>query len=342
MTERKVAVIGVFNIGKAHVKAWAHTEGAKLVAIADLNEQLGKEVKTEYQISESYLDYKELLKHSDAEIVSVCLPTGLHEQVVTDCLRSGRHVLCEKPPATSTQGAERMYECSLQTGKKLGYSLQRRFSDEVQSVRQAVMNGKVGNVLYGRTMWVRHAPLKLRESIWRVDQRTGGGSLLDLGVHLLDAAWFAMGCPQPVGAAGHTSSSQVSNYCQRMGLPVPEVKADDTAVAWIRFANGTVLTLESSFGMWTLDEEEVRCDLHGTDGAVRMYPGPASIMSREGKAALDKPSIFKANLGITHDFLQSVNNDQRPCVDGEQGIILHKMLDAIVQSAREGREVPII
>jgi len=100
--------------------------------------------------------------------------------------------------------------------------------------------------------------------------------------------------------------------------------------------------LESSYGMWTLDEEEVRCDLHGTDGAVRMYPGPATAVNREGKAALEVPPVIKANLGVTRDFLQAVENNRRPCADGEQGITLHKMLDAVVQSAREGREIAIV
>jgi predicted dehydrogenase len=164
--------------------------------------------------------------------------------------------------------------------------------------------------------------------------------LLDLGVHLLDAAWFAMGCPQPVAASGFTSSSQVPDYCRRMGKPVPETMADDSAAAWIRFANGAVLMLESSYGMWTLDEEEVRCDLHGTDGALRMYPGPA-VVNRDGKAKLEAPSVIQAHPGVTHDFLQAVQNNSRPCADGEQGIVLHKMLDTIVQSADEGREIPI-
>jgi predicted dehydrogenase len=341
MTKRKIAVIGVFNIGKNHVKSWANTPGAELVSIADLNPQLCEKVKAEFSIGESYLDYKELLKQSDAEIISVCLPTGLHEQVVTDCLRSGRHVLCEKPPATSALEAERMHECSLQTGKQLGYTLQRRFSAEVEAARRAIADRRIGDVLYGRTIWVRHAPLTLRESQWRFDQRTGGGSLLDLGIHLLDAAWYAMGFPQPVSVSGTTSSSQVPEYCQRMGMPIPDKMADDSAAAWIRFADGQVLTLESSYGMWTLDDQEWRCDLHGTDGAVRMYPGPAEIINRDGRRVLEEPEIMKAHLGVTHDFLQAVENNRRPCADGEQGIMLHKMLDAIIQSASERREISI-
>ncbi|MCC2686915.1 MAG: Oxidoreductase family, C-terminal alpha/beta domain [Paenibacillaceae bacterium] len=72
-----------------------------------------------------------------------------------------------------------------------------------------------------------------------------------------------------------------------------------------------------------------------------MYPGPATIVNREGKNVLEAPPVLNANLGVTHDFLQAVQSGQRPCVDGEQGIQLHKMLDAIVQSANEGREIPI-
>jgi predicted dehydrogenase len=342
MAKYKAAVIGVFNIGKQHVKAWSKTEGAELVAIADLNPQLCESVKQEFQLSESYLDYKEMLKHSEVEVVSVCLPTGLHEQVVTDCLRAGRHVICEKPPSTSAQAAERMYECSVKTGRQLGYSLQRRFSGQVEAVRRAVVEAQIGEVFYAKTGWVRHAPLNLRESMWRFDRKIGGGSLLDLGVHLLDAAWYALGCPQPVAASGHVSSAQVPEYCRGKGQPMPEMPADDTAAAWIRFANGLVLTLESSYGLWTLDDKEVYCDLHGTEGALRMYPGKPAIVTREGKATLEEPAILEAQHGVTSDFIRALEEKRLPCANSMQGIVLHQMLDAILQSADEGREVKIL
>jgi predicted dehydrogenase len=88
--------------------------------------------------------------------------------------------------------------------------------------------------------------------------------------------------------------------------------------------------------------EEVKAEFQiGESYLVRMYPGPATIVNREGKNVLEAPPVLNANLGVTHDFLQAVQSGQRPCVDGEQGIQLHKMLDAIVQSANEGREIPI-
>jgi predicted dehydrogenase len=342
-TARKVAVIGVYNIGKQHVRAWAETEGAVLTAVADLNPVQRKLVQEEFSIAEAYGDYTELLERSDAEIVSVCLPTGLHEKVVTECLRAGRHVLCEKPPATSAAEAQRMYECSLQTGRKLGYTLQRRFSSEVQAARQAVLEGKAGRPFYGRTRWTRRAPLSGRDSYWRFDGGSGGGSLLDLGVHLLDAAWYSMGCPQPLAAIGLTSSAQVAQFCRTKGMPVPDNPADDTAVAWLRFQGGTSLVLESSFGLWTLQEDEVFCELHGTDGAVRIYPGPAAVINGDGRAELtESRQSAQGHLGMTRDFIAAVETGREPCVDGRQGMLLHKMMDAIRQSAAEGREVAIL
>jgi predicted dehydrogenase len=71
-----------------------------------------------------------------------------------------------------------------------------------------------------------------------------------------------------------------------------------------------------------------------------MYPGP-TLVNRDGKSVLEEPSVIKAHPGVTHDFLQAVENNRRPCANGEQGIVLHKMLDAIVQSSSEGREITI-
>jgi predicted dehydrogenase len=340
-TFKKAAVIGVFNIGKQHVRAWSNTEGVKLVAIADLNPEQRDQVQNEFAIEEAYGDYTELLKHSDAEIISVCLPTSLHERVVTDCLRSGRHVLCEKPPATTAREAARMHECAVKIGKQLGYSLQRRFSGQVQAVRRAVANGEVGEVFYGKTRWTRRAPISIRDSIWRFDSGSGGGSLLDLGVHLLDAAWYSMGCPQPLSARGFTSSAQVADFCRRRGLPMPDKAADDTAAAWLTFANGASLVMESSYGMWTVQEDEVYSELHGTEGAVRIYPGPALLVNGEGRRELSFPLQDEGHLGITQDFIQAVETGRPPCIDGMQGILLHQMLDAIVLSSEQGREIRI-
>lgn len=343
MSPTKVAVIGLFNIGKQHLDAWSKTEGAELAAVADLNGQLCEEAKRSYPISESYGDYKQLLRHSDAEIVSICLPTGMHERVVKDCLQSGRHVVCEKPPATSTAEAASMYACSLETGKKIGYSLQRRFSPQVQAVREAFHQGRIGKLLYGKTRYTRPAPLNGRDSIWRYDRNNGGGSLLDLGVHMLDAAWYAIGCPKPVSASGLTSSAHVSDFCQRKSLLIPDNPADDTAAAWIRFADGSALLLESSFGLWTFHESEEHGELHGTEGALRIYPGEAQAITREGRHSLAAPleSPYYGHHGVTHDFLQAVVQNREPCADGKQGVVLHQMMDAIIRSAEEGREIPI-
>lgn len=341
MSNIKVAVIGVYNIGKNHLRSWLNTEGVQVVSIADLNPQLLVEVQQEFNISESYQDYRTLLERSDAEIVSVCLPTALHEQVVMDCLQSGRHVICEKPPSTHASAAQRMYECSLKVGKNLGYSLQRRFSTAVQSVRHAVEVNRVGDLIYAKAAFVRHAPLNFRNSMWRFDKNSGGGSLLDLGIHMLDAAWYAMGCPQPIAALGHTSSAQVPEFCKLNDRPVPEGPAEDTAIAWIRFANEAILVLESSFGMWNFDEEVERCELYGTNGALRMYPGTAKVIDRQGSRILEAPSVAQGHRGVMKDFLESVRNGHPPCVDGMQGVILHKMLDAVVQSAAIKQEVLI-
>lgn len=341
MSNMKVAVIGVFNIGKNHLQSWAETEGAQLVAVSDLNPMLCEEAKQQFQIGESYLNYKELLAHSDAEIISVCLPTGLHEQVVTDCLRAGRHVICEKPPATTAIEAQRMYECAVQSGRQLGYSLQRRFTGAVRAVRQAVAAGRTGELLYAKAKFARHAPLNFRNSMWRFDRGHGGGSLLDLGIHMLDAVWFAMGCPEPVSATGRTSNAQVPEFCKRNGRPIPEDPADDTAIAWIRFANGAVLTLESSFGLWSFDEDVEQCELYGTAGSVRMYPGMPMVVDRNGRSMIETPQMVEGHSGVMKDFLESARTGRPPCVDGRQGVMLHKMLDAIMQSADENREVII-
>lgn len=342
MNTRKVAVIGVRNVGMAHARAWAARPDAKLVAIAELDDQRRQDAAKELENVQSFGDYRDLLAKSNAEIVSVCLPTGMHEQVVTECLRAGKHVLCEKPPASNAAEAARMAQAAANAGKVLGYGLQRRFEPPVQAARQVVQEGRTGQIFYGRTGWVRTVPLLGATTAWRLDRAGGGGGLLDLGVHLLDVAWYVMGCPPPVSASGFVSTRGTELLARAAGVRVPAQPADDTAAALIRFEGGAALLLESSFALNRPPGKETYCELSGTDGGVSVYP-PLFVSGNTVEEL--SPSVRRQSAavrdGLCGDFLRAVENGSEPCVSASQGVTLMRMLDAILQSAEERRELEI-
>lgn len=347
MTTRKVGVIGLRNIGMGHVRSWHQTPGVKVVAVADLDEERRRRACDEVGDCAGFGDYRELLEHSDAEIVSVCMPTGLHARVVAECLASGRHVLCEKPPANNAEEALQMAEAAAKAGRLLGYSLQRRFEGPVQSARAVAQRGDVGDLFYGRAIYARNQPWSVASAAWatpwRFDESRGGGSMLDLGIHVFDVAWYIMGCPQPISVAGFTSTRYLPLYAKKEVLADIKNPADDTAMALIRFEGDKALLLESSFGLYRLgaDESSV-CELSGTQGGLSIYP-PGVVRADGTLENLGAPESHPGpQLGVKLDFLQALESGSDPCVSTRQGVQLMRIFDAVRQSSREGREVPIL
>ncbi len=340
MNKLKVAVIGIRWAGMQHVKAWVKQKGVRLVAVADLEATLLKEAKNKYNFIETYRDYEELLDRSDADIIDICLPTHMHKQVVNESLKSGRHVLCEKPPAGNADEALEMHHIARQTGKTLGYNLNRRCTPIVRAARKGIAEGEIGDIYYGRTGWVSDEPYNLPSTPWRLARDSGGGSLLDLGVHALDTAWYVMGCPDPISASGFTSSHNITNFINEKNMKNHSEPADDTSAALIRFSGDIVLMLESSFGIYRKNTG-LYCDLSGTDGGLKLYPFPAFFIQEETSKMIKKSKEKKGFEGVVHDFLNSVQTGQEPCVSSYQGVILMRMIDAISKSAREKKEIAI-
>ena len=345
MKERNVAVVGQAWVGRRHAEAWLRCKGARLVGVVDPAPQARHVACEELGIDEdslAFADYRQLLDRTDADIVSVCVPTGMHEHVVGDILASGRHVLCEKPPAASAAEAARMMAAAGANGVVLGYSLQRRFSDGVQAARAAIDEGRIGEVFYGRAGWVRRMPSAKAYTLWRLDGSEGGGSLGDLGVHMLDSAWYAMGCPRPETVSATISSRLIPALADASGVDMPTKPADDTAAAFLRFEGGKTLLLESSFGLWRASGVECYCELSGTSGAVEINPKALLIT---GQAA--EPLVAPAGAppvdfsGVVGDMLEAVNEDRPPCVSAEQGLHLMQMIEGMARSATEGREIRI-
>lgn len=342
MSRLKVAVLGLRWVGQQHLKGWSSVEGADLRAAADLDADLLRDTAETYGVEATYEDYRKLLAHSDAELISVCLPTGMHHDVVIECLESGRHVLCEKPPAESAEQAARMRDAAVAHGRVLGYSLQRRCTRSVQGARHAVAEGRIGDVWYARAGWIRVRPGTKHYTPWRLDAERGGGSLGDLGVHMLDSAWFAMGCPAPVSVSGMLSTRQIPGYCERLGIETPDHPADDSAAALIRFENGATMFLESSFGMWRTRGSETWCELMGSSGGIQIDP-EARIKTGEEPEALAAPqdATTGGHSGVCEDFARALRNQQAPCATADHGVQLLRMLDAVAVSSRQQREVTI-
>jgi predicted dehydrogenase len=358
----RVAVIGLRSVGGAHVRAWAAFQEAhpnvRLSAVCDLDEELCRRAAAEYDIPQTYVSVDDLLARSDADLITICLPTGLHERVAAACFRQGRHVLCEKPPALDAASAQRMADAAAGAGRVLSYGFQRRFHPQVRAALEVARSGRAGPLFYGRCGWVRTEPNVGATTPWKLGVSTGGGGLLNIGIHLLDVAWYVMGRPRPLTASAFGSTHGTRLVAGAAGLPLPPDPAHDTTAALVRFqhADGTpaALLVESSLALHRLapsgiatgsqasGTQSIYCDLSGPDGGLSVYP-PAFVSGRavQPLAVEDDSGERITRRLLIEDFLRAVDTGSPPCATPEDGVAIMRIVDAIERSATDRREIPI-
>ena len=357
-----VAVIGLRSVGMAHVRAWAARQRShndvRLTAVSDLDLDLCRRAQSEHGAEQIYGDYRDLLARdpSEAALVTVCVPTALHERVVVECLRQGRHVLCEKPPALDAAAAQRMADAARETNRTLAYGFQRRFHPQVRAALRTVQSGRTGPLFYGRCGWVRSEPAVGATTPWKLSRASAGGGLFNIGIHLLDVAWYLMGRPQPVSASAFGSAHGTQLVAQAAGLPLPADPAYDTTAALVRFRHAddtpAALLVESSLALHRLPfptggstastPQSIYCDLSGTQGGLSVYP-PVFVSGRQTEPldAEDDSREQTTRQLLIEDFLTAVRTGATSTCPPEDGVTIQRIVDAVESSATLGREVTI-
>jgi predicted dehydrogenase len=344
MGKLKVGVMGLAWIGDQHARSWAAMDDVELVAVADLAPDLRAQAVERYNPPQVFEDYREMLAGCDADIISICLPTPMHAQAVTECLRDGRHVLCEKPPTSTVAEAEALADVAAETGRTLGFALQRRFESGVMAARDAIASGQIGDAFYARCGWVRTLPAnKQGRTGWRLIRGEGGGSLLDIGVHLLDATWYAMGCPAPVSATGYLASRFIPVLASAVDNPYPDDPADDICSALLRFENGAAIQLESAYGLWRLNSPEVYSDITGVNGGIQVYPKELIVRDGNDPEPLRESAEEKETerVRMCTEFANAVRGRCEFRTKPGDAITIMGMLEAIMASHDRGCEVAI-
>ena len=192
----RIGFIGVGNIAQnAIMPAYLKQPDVEIVAVCDLKEARAREVAERHGIPHVYTDFNEMVKRDDIDAISVCTWNNSHAPATIAALQAGKHVLCEKPPAMTVAEAEEMRDAAKDAGKVLMYGLVQRFRTEVTVLKEFMEAGKFGDIYFGKTSILRRRGTPLG---WFTDPaKSGGGPVIDIGVHLIDVTRYLMGSPQP-------------------------------------------------------------------------------------------------------------------------------------------------
>lgn len=332
----KIGIIGLGWPGREHLKGYKTFPEAQVVALCDMNQELLAQQAKEHGVAQTFTSHVEMLKKAELDAVSVCLPNFLHAPIALDALKAGKHVICEKPPAMNAKEAEAMAAAAKKGGKVLMYALCMRFMGVSKTVRAYVDAGEFGDVYFGRAVYHRRRGIPIGAKGWFVDKsRAGGGSLIDIGVHALDCVWWLMGSPKPVSVSG----SAYSKFAHTVPKGI-KYDVDDSAFALIKFDNDATLILEAS---WALNQRGGGIkQIAGTKGGAEF--DPLVIFTERNGMQVDitpKPPQNNPFADQVRHFVDCVQNNKEPIASARQGILLMKMLDAVYESSRTGKEVRI-
>jgi predicted dehydrogenase len=328
----RVGVIGAGWPGERHAEGYLAGGAAVVVAVSDLEASRRAAFAKHYDVPRTYADYNDLLADPEIEAVSVALPNFLHAPATIAALEAGKHVLCEKPPAVTLAEAREMAATAERQGLVLAFALQRRFNPATEALRLRLAEGALGEVYHARSVWTRTWGVPIGVGGWFTDPaRAGGGALIDIGIHVMDMAWFLMGCP-PVS----TVSGQVYNKFPAL------TKTDDSAFALIRFADGRSLQVEAS---WVLAQADDHMGVHmyGTAGGAHLGDNSLDLFSVNEQSRVRTSVSLRGGLPAftaqAANFVRAVRGEEAPRTPAAQGVRLMELLDAIYRSAQDGREI---
>ena len=231
----RVALVGYGFMGKMHTQCYQATGEATIAAVVDVEADRREDAASKFGCK-TYTNINDVLNLPDIDVIDICTPTYLHEEMVIAAAKAGKTIMCEKPMSLSVESCDRMIEAVEKAGVTLMIGQVIRFWPEYQVIKELVDSGK-----YGKVEWLeakRVSPIATYAwQNWFADPNKSGGAILDLHIHDADYISYLLGTPKKVQAVGVPNSSGAIDSVQTVGWEHPS-GAKSSAVASLALAPG--------------------------------------------------------------------------------------------------------
>lgn len=335
------AVLGL-GVGMVHCRAAHESENCDLIAVCDLLDDRLASAKEKYPYIITYKEFDEMLKNEDIDIVSICVPSGMHAEFAVRAMEAGKNVLIEKPIDITVEAAMKIEKARRRTGMTCGVVHQNRNNADMPPILDAVRSGRIGDLIYGdfEVKWYRTQQY-YDDGGWRGTwEMDGGGSLMNQAVHTVDLMQWIMG--------------DVESITSHMGIYAHKISTEDMTASLIKFRSGAVATFVST-----------TCAYPGLNTGIKVYGTKGSIEAdgdrlirwrfadeKEGEeaemlkkyvgnsaaAALD-PKLCLGHSSMIEDIVLAVRDGRDPQILPLEAIKSVKIVNAIYESARTGKTV---
>lgn len=259
-----IGIIGCGAVARFHVESVLAAENASLAGVADVRHESAVLFAKEYNTT-AYASVVAMLADPAVDAVCICTPSGFHVNCALAALEAGKHILVEKPLAVTVEDCDRIIKLAKEKGRVAGVISQFRFTDSVQHLREMLQQGRLGKIITGELLMKYHRSQEYYDSSsWRGTWELDGGSLMNQGIHGVDAMLYLLG-----------PAESVSGYMDTM---THKMEAEDTAVAAVKFKNGALVVIQS------------------TTSAYKGAPRHISIVGTKGSVIITEDTIEKCNV----------------------------------------------
>jgi predicted dehydrogenase len=334
-------------------------DDVEMVGFCDVIEERAQIAKVQYGSPDSYVtvDWHEIVDDASLDVIHVCTWNASHREITIAALEAGKHVMCEKPMAITGEEARDMVAAAKRTGKKLSVGYQYRFRQDNQFLRQAVDEGRLGEIYHARAHAVRRRGVPTWGS-FTDKSKQGGGPLIDLGTHALDLALWYMGNYQVESVTGQIYEKLGDKPAGNMGgeWDPATFEVEDSAFGFVRMKNGATIFLEASWALNVRASREACVTLCGTEGGADSIQvgGSHEVAINSalgGQLVITEPDFKGAYFGASasagggfeilgsmeaQQWIRAIKEDSDPLVLPEQACVVTEILDAIYKSAAAG------
>lgn len=348
----RVGIVGLGAIGSVHAEALKKTPSAELAALCDINPEVLAKKSAQYGVTRTYADYKEMVKQADLDAIYVCVPNYLHCPITIASLDAGKNTFCEKPMALNSGEARLMQEKAKASGKVFQLGMVWRQKAEAQTARDLILKGRLGRIYHIRAVMRRRRGVPGLGGWFTTKAMSGGGGLIDIGVHFFDLVMYLSDNWQP----DRVSAQTYSEFGKRMreyvytsmwaGPPKFDgvCDVDDYATGMVRFASGATMSLEISWAGNNPPESFI--EILGDKGGIRAASdgNKLTLFTEEDGRIVDVVPQYADNKAFeveSQRFMDVIQGKAEPVATADQGVAVMQVIDGIYASSAMGREVAI-
>lgn len=347
----RVGIIGLGAIGAVHADAYHVTPGAEITALCDISDARLTEIGEKYNVKQRFKDYRDLLK-TDVDAVSICVGNVLHHEVAVAALKAGKHILLEKPMAMNAGEAARITAVGKKAKKIIQIGMVWRQSQQVKVVKDYIQKGLFGDIYHLRAVLIRRRGIPGLGGWFTTKAASGGGPLIDLGVHWFDTSMYIGGLWKPTSVSAMNYArfgKDMRNYryvSMWAGPPKYDGVCDveDYSAGLVRFGKKASMVFEIA---WAANMEEVSfIDILGNKGGARLLDGkPLTIFTEHNGQIANISPLINESGNMFHRqadiFIKACQGKCPSAATAEEGLTVMKLIDAVYASGTRGREVSI-